>query len=121
MGRLWLNVGTLALDARSADSGDVTTCALGIELVAMMRPRLGWNAEPPARPRLALALLALAFLVGDRTPLMVLTTCSRGETICERTSPPPIGISPDVGVGEAEGRAVGESLPRRSSWVAGES
>jgi hypothetical protein len=74
MGRLWLNVGGPALAA----SGDVTICGLGIELVAMMRPRLGWKAAPPARPRLA---VAVAFLVGERTPLMVLTTCSRGETI----------------------------------------
>lgn len=51
-----------------------------------------------------------------------------GEVIAERMSSPPMGISPDVGVGrEYPGEvamldpAPGESLDRSSVWVAGES
>ena len=66
---------------------------LGIELaVEVLGGRPGWNGAPDVRPR-----LLDPFLVGDRA---LLESLYCGEVIADRTSPPPMGISPDVGVGK---------------------
>jgi hypothetical protein len=61
-------------------------------VVETLGGRPGWKGAPDARPR-----LLVPFLVGDLELLIGSLYC--GEVITERTSPPPIGISPDVGVG----------------------
>ena len=87
---------------------------VGTEFVVEVLGRPGWAAAPDARPR-----LIDPFLVGDR-PL----SPYGGDDKPERTSAPPMGISPDVGVGKeysAEfGAAVGESPERRSFSVEGD-
>lgn len=108
-----MNVVMPALEAPpdAPASGALTVWTLGMELVVVILGRPGWKAAPPDRPKLP---LPLPFRLGERALLIVLTTCSRGEMICDRTSPPPIGISPDVGVRPtSDDPPVGESLPRR--------
>jgi hypothetical protein len=96
--------------------------SLGTEFVVWFlggRPGCAWWAEwmavPEARPR-----LIEPFLVGDR-PLSVYW----GDVRAERTSAPPMGISPDVGVGREysaeSGPVVGESPERKSCCVEGDS
>jgi hypothetical protein len=119
MGRLWVNVAALALEAPLDEgwSGALAVWTFGIELVVVCLGNPGWNAAPPALPK-----LPVPFRFGDLALLMVLTTCARGEISCDRTSPPPIGISPDVGVRvmSPEDSPVGESLPLRRSCVPGD-
>ena len=65
--------------------------SLGTEFVVeTLGGRPGWKLAPVARPRLAEPF----FVVGD----LFSPIC--GDVIADRTSPPPIGISPDVGVCE---------------------
>jgi hypothetical protein len=67
-------------------SGAFRVVTLGTELVVdTLGGSPGWKGAPPARPM-------LPFLVGERS-----VYC--GDVIADRTSPPPIGISPEVGVG----------------------
>lgn len=85
-----LNVAAFALEGPLAlfVSGPLTVVNLGTELVVATRGgRPGWTAAPEERPR-----LIDPFFVGDRP-------FSWGEVTAERTSAPPIGISPEVGVG----------------------
>lgn len=115
-----LKVAAFALEGPllPAWSGAFIVVSLGTEFVVWFlggRPGWAWwaaewAAAPEARPR-----LIEPFLVGDR-PL---------SAYCgERTSAPPMGISPDVGVGReysAEpGPVVGESPERRSCCVEGD-
>ena len=66
---------------------------LGMELVVdTLGGNPGWNGAPPARP-----MLLDPFLVGERELLKGSLYC--GDVTADRTSPPPIGISPEVGVG----------------------
>jgi len=119
-----LKVAALALEAPPlpACSGAFRVVSLGTEFVVLFRcPSPGNADEPPARPR-----LLEPFKLGDRELLMVFIIWSRGEVSADLISPPPMGISPDVGVRVISGEdelccVVGESLPRRSSCVAGDS
>ena len=66
---------------------------LGTELVVDTRGGSpGWKGAPAARPT-----LLVPFFVGERELLRGSLYC--GDVIADRTSPPPIGISPEVGVG----------------------
>lgn len=94
MGRLVAeNVAALALEEPLIGlcSGVLRVVILGMEFVVVVRDgRPGWKFAPVARPK-----LLEPFLIGDRDP--PLSYC--GDVVLDRTSPPPIGISPDVGVG----------------------
>lgn len=69
-------------------SGALSVVTFGTELVVeTLGGNPGWNGAPPARPR-----LLEPFLMGEFSPYC-------GEVTADRTSPPPIGISPEVGVG----------------------
>lgn len=92
IGRVWLNVAAVALDdpLGAACSGAFRVVSLGIEFVVeTLGGRPGWPEERPT--------LLEPFFIGDLEWLTGSLYC--GEVIAERTSPPPIGISPDVGVG----------------------
>jgi hypothetical protein len=113
-----LKVAAFALDGPLLPllSGAFTVVTLGTEFaVEVLGGRPGWAEAPDVRPR-----DIETFLVGDR-PL----SPYGGDARPERTSAPPMGMSPDVGVGKeysAEfGAAVGESPERRSFSVEGES
>ena len=70
----------------------LSVVSLGIEFVVeTLGGRPGWKGAPDARPR-----LLVPFLVGDLALFRGSLGC--GVVTDERTSPPPIGISPDVGV-----------------------
>lgn len=120
IGRLCVNVGCWALEAPDGwvVSGALRLVSLGTDPVVCTLGRPGCIEEPADRPALPLKLL-----VGERTPLMVLIICSRGDAMLGRPSTPPIGISPEVGVFAASfgPRSVGDSPPRRRACVAGDS
>lgn len=93
MGRVVVaKVAALALDDPLAAvcSGVLRVVSLGTEFVVETRGgRPGWYCAPDVRPR-----LVEPFLMGD---LVLSVYC--GEVTADRISPPPMGISPDVGVG----------------------
>ena len=74
-------------------SGALRVVSLGTELVVeTLGGRPGWKGAPDTRPRLLVPLGDLELLIGS-------LYC--GDVTAERTSPPPIGMSPEVGVGRA--------------------
>lgn len=96
MGRVVVvKLAALALDEPLAEtwSGALSVVTLGMEFVVEVRGGrpgwLGWKVAPDARTR-----LLAPFLIGDRASLYC------GEVTAERMSPPPMGMSPDVGVGK---------------------
>jgi hypothetical protein len=95
VGRVVVKVAALALDDPLAEacSGAFRVVSLGTELVVETRGgRPGWYGAPEARPR-----LLEPFLIGD---LVLLASVYCGEVTADRISPPPMGMSPDVGVGK---------------------
>lgn len=87
MGRLNVPVEAFALDEPEGaeGSGALRVVSLGTEFVVeTLGGRPGWKGAPPARPR-----LLVPFLMGDLS-----LYC--GEVMPE----PPIGMSPEVGVGK---------------------
>lgn len=73
-------------------SGALRVVSFGTEFVVdTLGGRPGWYGAPETLPR-----LLEPFLMGDR---VLLGSLFWGEVIADRISPPPIGISPDVGVG----------------------
>jgi hypothetical protein len=93
MGRVVvLKVDAVALDG-PVGSGALSVVSLGMEFVVdTLGGRPGWYGAPDVRPR-----LTEPFLIGD---LVLLVSLYCGEVITDRISPPPMGISPDVGVGK---------------------
>jgi len=74
-------------------SGAFRVVTFGMELVVeTLGGSPGWKGGPPTRPR-----LLDPFFVGDRE--LVIGSLYCGDVTADRTSPPPIGISPEVGVG----------------------
>jgi len=70
-------------------SGALSVVILGTELVVeTLGGNPGWKGAPPARP-----ILPDPLMIGDLVSLYC------GEVTADRTSPPPIGMSPEVGVG----------------------
>lgn len=96
MGRVVVvKVAALALDDPLAAvcSGALRVVSFGTEFVVeTLGGGPGWYGAPEARPR-----LLEPFLIGD---LVLEGSVYWGEVIADRISPPPIGISPDVGVGK---------------------
>jgi hypothetical protein len=101
-------------------SGVLTVESLGTEFVVEARGvRPGWYEGRVA--------VAGPLFVEGRAAVTAASPCC-GEVMAERISSPPIGMSPDVGVGrEYPGEvadaapATGESLERNRLCVAGES
>jgi hypothetical protein len=90
-----VKLAALALEGPLAEawSGAFTVEAFGTELVVeTLGGSPGWKGAPPKRPR-----LLDPFLVGDRE--LVIGSLYCGDVTADRTSPPPMGMSPEVGVG----------------------
>lgn len=90
-----LNVIAFALEEPFAGwwSGALRVVTFGMEFVVEVLPgRPGWKFTPAERPT-----LLEPFFTGDLLPFGSVGYC--GETMAERASGLPIGMSPDVGVG----------------------
>jgi hypothetical protein len=91
-----VKIAALALEGplEEAWSGAFRVVTFGTELVVVpLGGSPGWKEETPTRPT-----LLVPFFVGDRE--LVIGSLYCGDVTADRTSPPPIGISPEVGVGK---------------------